>query len=65
MNVNAGRIDANIDLAKQYGVDLKAVPALSVLDPNGTVVYAQNKEFSNMRHMESTDVTQFLNKWKR
>ena len=65
VNINAGHIDANLDLAKQYGVDLKGVPALSVVEPNGTVVYAQNKEFSNMRHMESADLTQFLNKWKR
>ena len=65
VNVNAGRIDANLDLAKQYGVELKGVHALSVIDPNGTVVYAQKKEFSNMRHMESSDVTQFLNQWKR
>ena len=65
VNVNAGHIDANLDLAKRYGVDLKGVPALSVLAPDGTVVYAQTKEFSNMRHMESSDVTQFLNQWKR
>ena len=65
VNVNVGHIDANLDLAKQYGVVLKGVPALTVVEPSGKVVYAQNKEFSDMRHMESSDLTQFLNKWKR
>ena len=65
VNVNVGRIDSNIDLAKQYGVVLKGVPALTVVEPDGKVVYAQAKDFSDMRHMESADVTQFLTKWKR
>jgi hypothetical protein len=41
------------------------VPALAVLDPDGKVVYAQGTgEFSDMRHMESNSVTNFLEKWK-
>lgn len=65
VNVNVGHMDANLDIAHKYGVPLKGVPALAVLEPNGKVVYAQNKEFSNMRHMESASVTEFLEKWKR
>lgn len=65
VNVNIGHEDANVELAKRYGVPLKGVPALAVVDPSGKVLYAQNKEFSDMRHMESTDLTQFLNQWKR
>jgi len=28
------------------------------------VLYSQKNEFSDMRHMEATSVTEFLNKWK-
>ena len=64
VNVNIGHEDANVALAKRYGVPLEGVPALAVLAPNGTVLYAQNKEFSDMRYMEPGSVTAFLNRWK-
>ena len=65
VNVNIGREDANLDLAHKYGVPVQGVPALAVLDEHGKVLYSQNKEFSDMRHMQSSDLTEFLNKWKR
>ncbi len=65
VNVNIGREDANLDLAHKYGVPVQGVPALAVLDDHGKVLYAQNKEFSDMRHMQATDLTEFLNKWKQ
>lgn len=64
VNVNIGHEDANVDIAKKYGVPLVGVPALAVLDSNGKTLYSQSKEFSDMRYMESTSVTEFLNKWK-
>ena len=64
VDVNIGRMDANLDIAHKYGVPVKGVPALAVLDGNGKVVFAQNKEFEDMRTMESSSVTEFLNKWK-
>jgi thiol:disulfide interchange protein len=64
VNVNVGRLDANKDIAASYGVPLKGVPALAVLDGNGKSVYAQNKEFSDMRHLDSSALTAFLNQWK-
>jgi thioredoxin 1 len=64
VDVNIGRMDANLELAHKYGVPISGVPALAVLDPSGKVVYAQGKEFADMRHMEPTSVTEFLNKWK-
>jgi len=65
VNINVGRMDANQDIAAKYGVPLKGVPALAVLDGHGKVAYAQNKEFSDMRHLNSTALTEFLEKWKR
>jgi thiol-disulfide isomerase/thioredoxin len=64
VNVNIGRMDANLDVAHRYGVPINGVPALAVLDGNGKVLYSQNKEFSSMRYMEPVSVTDFLNKWK-
>ena len=65
VNINIGRIDANFDIAKRCGVELRGVPALAVLSPNGNVIFAQHNEFSNMRNMKSSDLTGFLNKWKQ
>jgi thiol-disulfide isomerase/thioredoxin len=64
VNINVGRMDANQDIAAMYGVPLKGVPALAVLNDDGKVLYAQNKEFSDMRHLDSTALTDFLNRWK-
>ena len=66
VNINIGHIDANLDVGKRCGVVLsKGVPALAVLDGNGKVVFAQQAgEFEDMRHMQSTALTDFLNKWK-
>ena len=64
VNVNVGRVDANKDIAARYGVPLTGVPALAVLDSDGRTLYAQNKEFSDMRHLDSSALTTFLNQWK-
>ena len=64
VNVNIGHEDANLELAHKYGVPVQGVPALAVLDDHGKLLYAQNKEFASMRHMQPSDLTQFLNKWK-
>jgi thioredoxin 1 len=65
VDVNIGQEDANLDLASKYGVPMPhGVPALVVLGGDGKVVYAQGKEFSDMRNMQATSVTEFLNKWK-
>jgi len=67
VDVNIGHIDQNLDLGEKYGVVLKkGVPALAVLDGDGNVIYGQKGgEFENMRNMKSSDLTDFLNKWKQ
>ncbi len=64
--VNIGRYDVNLDLATKYGVPLeKGVPALAVLDSHGQLLYSQrHSEFTAMRRMDSSSVTEFLQKWK-
>src|ERR1700678_438454 len=65
VDVNIGSEDANLEIANKYGVPMPhGVPALVVLDEHGKVLYSQKNEFSDMRHMEATSVTEFLNKWK-
>ncbi len=65
IRVNVGMFDQNIDIADRYKVPIKkGVPALAVLDARGKVLYSQESgEFKSMRHMQSTDVTQFLQLW--
>lgn len=66
VDVNIGRYDRNMDLARLYNVPLeKGVPALAILDLNGRLLFSQrNGEFEAMRRMEVSSVTDFLNQWK-
>jgi thioredoxin 1 len=66
VDINIGHMDTNLDLAREYGVPIeKGVPALAVLSPEGKLLYSQRTgEFENMRHMESSAVTDFLVKWR-
>jgi thioredoxin 1 len=66
VDVNIGRYDVNTDIADRYGIPLqKGVPALVILSPDGKVLLAQTHgEFESMRHLQSSDLTKFLNDWK-
>ncbi len=66
VDINIGRMDENVALAKKYGVPLeKGVPALAVLSEDGKLLYSQKSgEFEAMRHMQSSSVTSFLVQWK-
>ena len=58
--------NANEDLANQYGIPLdKGIPALAVLSEDGKLIFSQQKgEFEDMRHLKSSDLTHFLERWK-
>jgi thioredoxin-related protein len=66
VHVDIGQYDHNLDLAKQYNVNIKGgVPALAVLDPAGKVLFSdKGGEFESARSMSRADVVSFLNKWK-
>jgi thiol:disulfide interchange protein len=66
VHINIGMTDANLDLAKKYGIPLKrGVPALAVLSERGTLLYSQKTgQFAPMSRMESSAVTSFLVQWK-
>jgi thiol:disulfide interchange protein len=63
VHINIGHMDKNVDVAKKYKVPItKGVPALAVIDANGTVLYSEReKEFE---HTTPEAITAFLNKWK-
>ncbi len=64
--INIGYMDTNLDIGEQYGVPIKkGVPALAVLSERGTLLYSQkNHQFSAMRTMQSSAVTEFLVQWR-
>jgi len=66
VHVWIGREDHNLDIAEKYKVPLdKGVPALAVLSGTGRILYSQQTgEFEDMRHMDASSVTEFLNHWK-
>ncbi len=66
VDVNVEHLDANVDLATKFGIPLKrGVPALAILDANGTVLYAQkNVEFEHMGQLQPSALTTFLQRWK-
>jgi len=65
VNVGDKGIDSNFALAERFGIALKkGVPALAVLDSNGTVLHAQKQgEFADMRKMDPKSVNDFLVRW--
>lgn len=67
VHVWIGHIDHNLEYPEKYGVAIhKGVPALAVLDEKGATLYSQKTgEFEDMRHMDASSVTMFLEKWKR
>jgi thioredoxin family protein len=67
VHVNIGDAgDENQDLAAKYDTPLaKGVPALAVLNPDGSVVYSQKQgEFESSVRIGPEDVVNFLEKWK-
>jgi thiol:disulfide interchange protein len=66
VDINVGRYDANLDLARKYHIPLdKGVPALAVLSEDGKLLYSQQTgQFAPMRKMEPSAVTKFLVQWR-
>jgi thioredoxin 1 len=66
VHVDIGEYNKNLDVAKKYDVPLeKGVPAMAVLDSNGTTLFSQKKgEFEKARSLAPEDILAFLNKWK-
>jgi thiol:disulfide interchange protein len=66
VHVNVGHFDANQDIAEQYEIPLKrGVPAIAILSDHGKLLFSQKSgEFEDMRHLESSSLTDFLVHWR-
>ncbi|MEO5701662.1 MAG: thioredoxin family protein [Casimicrobiaceae bacterium] len=62
VKVNVGRFDRNADIAASYGVPLKkGIPAVAVLSPQGTVMYATaGGELADARAMGENGIFAFF-----
>ncbi len=64
VHVDVGKFDKNLDVAKQYRIDLeKGVPSIAVLASDGSFLNSTS-EFEKARVRTEDDVVQFLDKWK-
>jgi thioredoxin 1 len=66
IHVDSGRAGKNSDVAMKYSVSLeKGVPAVAVLESDGSLLYSQrNGEFEPARRLDPQVFVNFLNKWK-
>jgi protein disulfide-isomerase len=65
VKVDVGRMDKNVDLAREYGVPVKnGIPALAVLSSHGKVLHAQDQgQFADARHMSFESIKVFFERW--
>jgi len=65
VEVDVGREDKNLDLAKQYHVPIThGIPALAVLNSRGVLLYAMDQgQFADARHMSYESIKAFFQKW--
>ncbi|MDR6181599.1 thioredoxin family protein [Asaia bogorensis] len=64
--VNVGRIDQNLDIAKQYGVTIHEVPTVLIVTPGRTLLNADGANtLGNARAMSTQAVLDLLDKWNR
>ena len=66
VNVDVGRYDKNLDIARRYNVPIKnGIPTLAVLDPHGRLLYSMDQgQFADARHMSYENIKAFFQKWK-
>lgn len=62
LKVSVGNRDRNLDLMEEYGMDVwNGIPAVVVLEPDGTLVAAQRDgEFRNARSMSTAEIVTFF-----
>jgi thiol-disulfide isomerase/thioredoxin len=64
VEVDVGRFNKNLDLAKGFGIDLKAIPAVAVATPSGAVVNGpESLALGDARKMSPQEVVDLLAKW--
>jgi len=66
VEVDVGREDKNLDIAKQYRVPIShGIPALAVLNSHGDLLYAMDQgQFADARRMSYESIKAFFEQWK-
>jgi protein disulfide-isomerase len=66
VKIAVGRMDKNVDVAKEYGVPIKnGIPALAILDSRGKLLYAQEQgQLADARHMSFESIKALFEQWK-
>jgi len=66
VEVDVGKYDKNLDLAEKYKIPVKnGIPALAVLDPHGSLLYAMDQgQFADARHMSYESIKAFFEQWR-
>ena len=65
VHVNIGEGDKNPELVKKYSIPVeKGIPAVTILDTDGKVLFRADGEFEAARQMMKQDLVAFLNRWK-
>ncbi|MCX5616001.1 thioredoxin family protein [Bombella sp. TMW 2.2559] len=64
--VNVGHFDTNMELTRQYGVTIKAVPTVLVLTPQGRLLNPDGTlALGSARQMTPQSVITLLNEWNQ
>jgi thioredoxin 1 len=64
VTVNVGRMNRNLDIAERYGVKIKAVPTIIILDSQGRMLNAGNPAaLSDARSMTPQAIVDTLHGW--
>jgi thiol:disulfide interchange protein len=66
VNIDVGRFDKNVIVAREYHVPLeKGIPALAVLDGRGKLLYSQEEgQFEDARNLSFKAIRDFFERWK-
>jgi protein disulfide-isomerase len=66
VKVDVGKMDRNLDIAKNYGVPVNnGIPALAVLDAKGKLLYAQDQgQFASAGSMSYESIRACFERWK-
>ena len=64
--VNVDHFNVNMDIAQQYGVTIKAIPAVLIVTPEGRLLNADGaRELGNARAMSAQAVVDLIAAWNR
>lgn len=66
VKVDVGKRDRNLDLMAEYGMDVhNGIPAVAVLEPDGTLVDAQRKgELRTARSLSVAEIAAVFHRWR-